>query len=135
MVVWPLSDFYWLWLKKMFLRDQFIQSLSQQYLIQLFQAQSRYNRVFLSTVDFEFLDIQAAQSSKGKFFNQANRCYIWGRFFHVFYLAHVIEQPIPNILLIYFFIDFFVKHIFWGTFREGYRWHCWLLVLLLIKKK
>ena len=32
-----------------------------------------------------------------------------------FYLAHVIEQPIfqiQNILFVYFFIDFFVKHIF-----------------------
>ena len=30
-------------------------------------------------------------------------------------LAHVIEQPIfriPNVLFVYFFIDFFVKHIF-----------------------
>ena len=32
-----------------------------------------------------------------------------------FYLAHVIQQPIfqiPNIWFVYFFIDFFVKHIF-----------------------
>ena len=31
-----------------------------------------------------------------------------------FYLAHVIQQPIfqiPNIWFVYFFIDFFVKHI------------------------
>ena len=36
-------------------------------------------------------------------------------FFQTVYLAHVIEQPnfrIPNILFVYFFIDFFVKHIF-----------------------
>ena len=34
---------------------------------------------------------------------------------HELYLAHVIEQPIfriPNILFVYLFIDFFVKHIF-----------------------
>ena len=37
------------------------------------------------------------------------------------YLAHVIEQPIfriPNILFIYFFIDFFVKHIFFEARLE-----------------
>ena len=35
--------------------------------------------------------------------------------FWYYYLAHVIEQPIfriLNILFVYFFIDFFVKHIF-----------------------
>ena len=37
------------------------------------------------------------------------------------YLAHVIEQPIfriPNILIVYFFIDFFVKHIFFEACLE-----------------
>ena len=37
------------------------------------------------------------------------------------YLAHVIEQPIfriPNILFVYFFIDFFVKHIFFEARLE-----------------
>ena len=40
--------------------------------------------------------------------------------FHL-YLAHVIEQPIfriPNILFVYFFIDFFVKHIFFEARLE-----------------
>ena len=38
-----------------------------------------------------------------------------------YYLAHVIEQPIfriPNILFVYFFIDFFVKHIFFEARLE-----------------
>ena len=37
------------------------------------------------------------------------------------YLARVIEQPIfriPNILFVYFFIDFFVKHIFFEARLE-----------------
>ena len=37
------------------------------------------------------------------------------------YLPHVIEQPIfriPNILFVYFFIDFFVKHIFFEARLE-----------------
>ena len=37
--------------------------------------------------------------------------------FHFLYLAHVIEQPIfriPNILFVYFFIDFL-----WNTFFES----------------
>ena len=37
------------------------------------------------------------------------------------YLAHVIEQPIfgiLNILFVYFFIDFFVKHIFFEARLE-----------------
>ena len=41
--------------------------------------------------------------------------------FHFLYLAHVIEQPIfriPNILFVYFFIDFFVKHIFFEARLE-----------------
>ena len=41
--------------------------------------------------------------------------------FHYQYLAHVIEQPIfriPNILFVYFFIDFFVKHIFFEARLE-----------------
>ena len=38
------------------------------------------------------------------------------------YLAQVIEQPIfriLNILFVYFFIDFFVKHIFFEACLEG----------------
>ena len=41
--------------------------------------------------------------------------------FTMVYLAHVIEQPIfqiPNILFVYFFIDFFVKHIFFEARLE-----------------
>ena len=37
------------------------------------------------------------------------------------YLTHVIEQPIfriPNILFVYIFIDFFVKHIFFEARLE-----------------
>ena len=37
------------------------------------------------------------------------------------YLAHVIEQPIfriPDILFVYFFIDFFVKNIFFEARLE-----------------
>ena len=34
-----------------------------------------------------------------------------------------------------FLLIFLWNTFFWGTFREGYRWRCWLLVLLLIKQK
>ena len=39
-----------------------------------------------------------------------------------FYLAHILEQPIfriPNILFVYFFIDFFVKHVFFEARLES----------------
>ena len=54
----------------------------------------------------------------------------WGKFYFLetsldqfvdLYLAHLIEQPIfriPNILFVYFFIDFFVKHIFFEARLE-----------------
>ena len=34
-----------------------------------------------------------------------------------------------------FLLIFLWNNFFWGTSREGYRWRCWLLVLLLIKQK
>ena len=40
----------------------------------------------------------------------------------ILYHAHVSEQPIfliLNILFVYFFIDFFVKHIFFEACLEG----------------
>ena len=54
-----------------------------------------------------------------------------------YYLVQLIEQPIlriPNILFVYFFIDFFVKHIFFEARLERVI-DGWLLVLLLIKQK
>ena len=41
----------------------------------------------------------------------------------------------PIFCLFTFSLIFLWKTFFWGTFREGYRWRCLLLVLLLIKQK
>ena len=72
--------------------------------------------------------------------NEEIRLKIWCNIFFKWHLSRSRHRTtnFPNseyfvCLLFYWF--FCETHFFWGTFREGYRWRCWLLVLLLIKQK